>query len=246
MGTVGTVGSMVLFVGGMFSSLRMGRPRLQDVLDNSLAGLRLGWRPIVAVCAPFGMAFGFNFDSLLGVIGARAFAGGAVTPAVIRQAGPLVAALIVSTVVGSAFCADLGARTVRDEIAGMQVMSVNPLPRLVIPRVLATAIITPILFFFAAAALIIGGFVILVLFRNAHAGLFIDGMQRLVDVDDIMRSTLKALLHGAVVGVCACYWGMRAEGGPAGVAVAVRRSIIWSIVIVFTLDFMLTSIWYGI
>lgn len=245
MGMVGAVGNFVLFLGELVTSLRMGRPRFSDFLDNSLACLRLGWRPVVAVCAPFGMAFAFNFDSLLGVIGARAFAGGAIAPSVIRQAGPLVAATIVSAVVGAAFCADLGARTVRDEIAGMQVMGVNPVPRLVIPRVLATAAMTPVLFLFATAAVMLGGFVLLVLFRSTNAGIFIDGMQRLVKVEDIVLALVKSSIHGFIVGVCACYWGLRAQGGPAGVAVAVRKAIISSIIIVFCVDFMMTTVFYA-
>lgn len=244
MGMVGTVGHFVVFVSELFTSLRMGRPRFTDLLENSIACLRLGWRPVVAVCAPFGMAFAFNFDSLLGVIGARAFAGGAIAPSVIRQAGPLVTATIMAAVVGAAFCADLGARTVRDEIAGMQVMGVNPIPRLVFPRVVATAVMAPILFLFATAAVIIGGFVLLVMFRSANAGIFIDGMQRLVEVRDIFLALFKTGLHGFTIGVCACYWGLRAQGGPAGVAIAVRKSIISSIIIVFCVDFMLTTLFY--
>ncbi len=162
-----TTGDFFIYLALVITSLRFSRPRALDILDQTLGAFRLGWRPVVAVMFPFGMAFGFNFDSLLAIIGGRFFAGGAIAPSVIRQAGPLVVAMILTAVVGAAVAADLGARKVRDEIDAMRVMGVNPYPRLVIPRILGTAIASPFLYFMGVAAAIIGGFILLVVVRSS-------------------------------------------------------------------------------
>lgn len=238
------VGDFMLFIYRLGAALTISRPRLQDVLDDVLAALRLGWRPIVAICIPFGMAFGFSFDSILGIIGARPFAGPSIGPAVIRQAGPLVASLVLSTVVGSAFCADLGARATRDEIAASEVMAVNPISRLVIPRVFATMIAAPIFYLFASAAVIFGGFVLLIFVRGSNAGTFIEGLQALTEVRDIMLSVSKSIIFGWIVGLSASYFGLKAEGGPAGVASKVRLSIMFSVTVTFLVDLAWTSLFY--
>jgi phospholipid/cholesterol/gamma-HCH transport system permease protein len=242
---VNGTGSFFLFMWQVVTSLRFSPPRFSDILEQTLAALRLGWRPIVATTFPFGMAFAFNFDSLLGVIGARPFAGGAVAPSVIRQAGSLVSAMTLTAVVGAAFCADLGARKVRDEVAAHEVMSVNPLPRLVIPRMVALTFITPIMYFFASASAVMGGFILLVLVRGANAGLFLNGMQTLVQPADIYFSVIKAVIFGLEVGALACYFGFQATGGPSGVATKVRSMIITSTVVVFITDFALTTAFYA-
>lgn len=239
-----TTGDFFIYLALVITSLRFSRPRALDILDQTLGAFRLGWRPVVAVMFPFGMAFGFNFDSLLAIIGGRFFAGGAIAPSVIRQAGPLVVAMILTAVVGAAVAADLGARKVRDEIDAMRVMGVNPYPRLVIPRILGTAIASPFLYFMGVAAAIIGGFILLVVVRSSNAGSFITGMKTLVQVRDVTIAASKSVLFGTITGAMACFFGLRATGGPTGVASRVRTSIIATVSIVFVVDYAITSLVY--
>ncbi len=238
-------GDYILFTYRTFASLRYSLPSIEDIVENILLALRLAWRPTAATSVPFGMAFAFNFDNLLGVIGAQSFAGGAIGPATIRVQGPLIAALVMAAVVGAAFCADLGARKTHDELDAFSVMGVNPMPRLVIPRVIGTAVAMPVMFFFNCAAFILGAYLLLIIFRHNNAGAFIDGFKNLTQVSDIVVSTGKSVLYGAVVGLTACFFGFNAEGGPAGVARNVRSSIIASLTIVFVMEYAITSLLYG-
>ncbi len=241
---VSGLGTFVLFVGRLVSSTFWPRPRLADILEQTLAALRLGWRPIVAVNIPFGMAFSLNFESLLGVVGARSIAGGALVPAVVRQGGPLIAAIIAAAAVGSAFCADLGARTVRDEVAAHEVMGVDPVARLAVPKVVACLVAVPILTFFAVASSLAGGYFLIVVLRGGNAGQFMNGIDTILRLQDVVFAVVQALVFGLVVGLSATYFGLRAKGGPTGVARQVQLSIIASFVACFASGYLLTSLFY--
>ncbi len=235
----------MLFVWRTITALRYSQPKIADIIENTLAALRLAWRPTIAISIPFGMAFAFNFDSTLALIGAQSFAGGSIGPSTLIVQGPLLAALVTAGVVGAAFAADLGARKVRDEIAGMEVISVNPLPRLVIPRVIACTVSVPVMYILGSAAFLLGGYVLLVVFRGSNAGVFLNGFQTLIKVQDVYLSLAKSATFGLLVGVTACYFGFQAEGGPSGVASKVRKSIIAGLVLVFLAQFAFESLSSG-
>src|SRR3954467_563981 len=93
--------------------------------------------PTALVAIPFGAVVALQLGSLIVQLGAQSFTGAAAVLAIIQQAAPLVTALMVAGTGGSAICADLGARTIREEIDAMEVLGVNPVQRLVVPRVLA-------------------------------------------------------------------------------------------------------------
>lgn len=242
---VSGLGTFVIYVGRLCAAVIYPRPRLADILEQSLAALRLGWRPIVAVNIPFGMAFSLNFESLLGVVGARSIAGGALVPAVVRQGGPLVAAMISAAAVGAAFCADLGARTVRDEVAAHEVMGVDPVARLAVPKVLACVAVVPILTFFAIASSLAGGYFLIVVLRGGNAGQFMNGIDTLLRLRDVLFAAIQAFLFGLLIGLSATYFGLRASGGPTGVARQVQLSIITSFVACFASGYLLTSLFYA-
>lgn len=238
--------NFVLYVGGLFASLRNGRLRFTDVTDGVSQVLQVAWRPVVIVGMPVGMVFALNFDSLLGTIGLRAFASAGLVPSLVREAGPLISAVVATATAGAAFCSDIGARVVRDEIAAHQVMAVDPRVRIYWPRILGAMVGVPILSVFGTMAGLIGGWLLIVLLRNGSAGLYLAGFEGIIRPVDMGVLLMKSILYGLVVGMSATYFGSHAQGGPAGVAAATRRSIIASFAAIVVVGFVINSFFYAL
>ena len=113
--------------------------------------------PLILLSIPFGMVIALEVGSLLQQIGAQSQLGAAMVLAVVREQAPVATALLIAGAGGSAMCADLGSRRIRDEISAMEVMGVNPLHRLVLPRLLAATVVAVLLDAVVSVAGIAGG-----------------------------------------------------------------------------------------
>ncbi len=240
-----SISEFTLFIFGLFESVVITRPRLLDVLNSTERVLSIGWRPVVIVSIPIGMTFALNFDSLLGLVGLRSFAASGLVPAIVREAGPLFAGVVAAATVGAAFASDIGARKVRDEIAGSEVMSVDPRSRLYLPRIVGSMLGLPVLSIFATISALIGGWILIVILRSGSGGQYLAGFDAVLRVDDMIALLIKSVLYGLIVGISACYCGSRAAGGPSGVANATRKSIIASFTVIALADFIVNQFFYA-
>ena len=158
----------------------------------------------------------------------------------VTQVGPLVTVLIVAGAGATAMCADLGSRTIREEIDAMEVLGINPVQRLVTPRMLASGLVALLLNSLVVIIGILGGYVFSVFVQDVNPGAFAAGITLLTGVPEVIISCVKAALFGLIAGLVACYRGSddhrrRRQGGrqrgqrDRGVCVhgVVRRST-WS------------------
>src|SRR5688572_10911543 len=130
---------------------------LGEFLDQLWFLAKVTTIPVILISIPFGMVISLQVGALIKQLGAEAHLGSALVLAVVREQAPIATALMIAGAGGSAMCADLGARRIRDEISAMEVMGVNPIQRLVMPRVLAAVILAVLLDAVVSAAGIIGG-----------------------------------------------------------------------------------------
>ena len=114
--------------------------------------------PTALVSIPFGAVIALQVGSLAQQLGAQSFTGGASVLAVIQQASPIIVALLISGAGGSAICADIGSRTIREEMDAMEVMGVSPIQRLIVPRVLATMLVAVLLNGLVSVVGVMGGY----------------------------------------------------------------------------------------
>jgi phospholipid/cholesterol/gamma-HCH transport system permease protein len=161
----------------------------------------------------------------------------------VQQAAPIVTALLISGAGGSAVCADLGARTIREEIAAMEVLGISPVQRLVVPRVLAMATTAVVLNGLATVVGVAGGYFFNVIVQGGTPGAYIASFSAIAQVSDIAVSELKAVLFGAVAGVVAAYRGLNPPPGPKGVGDAVNQSVVISFVLVFFINLVVTALY---
>ncbi len=199
--------------------------------------------PAALVSIPFGAVVALQLGSLTTQIGAQSFTGAASALAIVQQASPLVTALLVAGAGGSAVCADVGARTIREEIDAMEVLGVNPVQRLLVPRVLAAMVVAVLLNGLVSVVGVIGGYAFNVLVQGGTPGAYLASFSSLAQVSDLWISSVKAVLYGLVAGVVAADRGLHPKGGPKGVGDAVNQSVVVTFLLLFLINVVLTGIY---
>ncbi|WP_433218052.1 MlaE family ABC transporter permease [Dactylosporangium sp. CS-047395] len=202
--------------------------------------------PAALVSVPFGAVIALQLGSLVRQLGAQSFTGAASVLAVVREAGPIVTALIIAGAGGSAICADLGARKIREELDAMQVLGIDPLHRLVAPRIAATMLVAVLLNGLVSVVGVAGGYFFNVVLQHGTPGAYLASFQALGQLPDLVVGELKALIFGAVAALVASYKGMTAKGGPKGVGDAVNHSVVITFMLLFALNFVITAVYFQI
>jgi phospholipid/cholesterol/gamma-HCH transport system permease protein len=202
--------------------------------------------PAALVSIPFGAVIALQLGSLVQQLGAQSYTGAAAVLAVVREAGPIVTALIIAGAGGSAICADLGARKIREELDAMQVLGIDPIHRLVVPRVLASMLVAVLLNGLVSVVGVAGGYFFNVVLQGGTPGAYLASFQALGQLSDLVAGEVKALLFGAVAALVASYKGMTAKGGPKGVGDAVNQSVVITFMLLFALNFVVTAIYFQV
>jgi phospholipid/cholesterol/gamma-HCH transport system permease protein len=202
--------------------------------------------PAALVSIPFGAVITLQLGSLVRQLGAQSFTGGASVLAVVREAGPIVTALVIAGAGGAAICADLGARKIRDELDAMRVLGIDPIQRLVVPRVLASMLVAVLLNGLVSVVGVAGGYVFNVILQGGTPGAYLASFQALGQLPDLVAGEVKALVFGAVAALVASYQGIMAKGGPKGVGDAVNRSVVVTFMLLFALNFVITAIYFQV
>jgi len=198
--------------------------------------------PTVLVAIPFCVIIVFQLNQLLQELGATDLAGAGSGLAVVREIGPVVSVLVVAGAGATAICADLGARKIRDELDAIEVMGLRPVQRLVVPRVLASTLVALALNGIVTLVGLGGSFIFSIFVQHASAGLFVANLTLLTNGVDFLVSELKAAVFGMLAGLVACYLGTRAKGGPKGVGEAVNQTVVFSFLLLFLANSVITAI----
>jgi len=199
--------------------------------------------PACLVAIPFGAIIALQTGALIRQLGAVSLNGGASVVAVVREASPIVTSLIIAGAAGSAICADLGSRKVKDEIAAMEVMGLSPLQRLVAPRVLAVMWVSILLNGLVSVVGVAGGYFFAVFAEHGSPGPYFGSFTELAQLPDLLQAEVKAALFGLVAALIASYKGLTAKGGPKGVGDAVNQSVVFTFMLLFAINFVATSIY---
>jgi len=204
---------------------------------------RVSLLPTILVSIPFGVIVSVQVGGVAGQIGAHSFIGAVNAIGVMRQAAPLVAAIMIAGVVGAAVTADIGARTVREEIDALKVMGINPVQRLVAPRLVAAVLVGVCLSAVVATTAILTGYVLVVgsglVSSGTYLGAFISFGQSL----DLVMAVLKSAIFGFLAVIVAAHKGLNARGGPKGVADAVNQSVVLSVIMLALVNVAITQVY---
>jgi phospholipid/cholesterol/gamma-HCH transport system permease protein len=236
------VGDVVILTGKtLLSAVRAPYPYGTEFVQQFLFLLKLCWFPLTIsmVTLSYG-APGLQAGNFLEIFGSLDRLGGFFIIAVIRNFAPFVTAVILAGVGGTAITADLGARKIREELDALQVLGVDPIKNLVVPRFLALMIVTALFNGFAIIAGLFGG-VLATLTFGAPVGPFFSTLLSNATTTDIWGSLLKTAIFGAIIAIVSCYKGMTASGGAEGVGRAVNQAVVISMLGVFSFDYIFTQ-----
>ncbi|MFE6862186.1 MlaE family ABC transporter permease [Nocardia sp. NPDC057668] len=236
------VGQFFAMIGDVVRGLATTRFRTAEFVEQSWMLARVSMVPTVLVAVPFTVLVSFTLNILLREIGAASLSGAGAAFGAVTQVGPMVTVLIVAGAGATAMCADLGSRVIREEIDAMAVLGIDPVVRLVIPRVVASTMVAVLLNGLVCAIGISGGFAFSVLLQGVNPGAFAGGITLLTGATELAISAVKALLFGMIAGLVACYRGLSVSGGPKGVGQAVNETVVYAFIALFVVNTIVTAV----
>jgi phospholipid/cholesterol/gamma-HCH transport system permease protein len=235
-------GDMMILAGRtIWSALRPPYPYGGELVSQFLFTLRLVWFPLLisTVAIDYG-APGLQAADFLRLFGAPDRLGGFFVIIVIREIGPFITAIVVAGVAGTAITADLGARKVREELDALQVLGVDPVKNLVVPRFLSLILVTGLFNIYAILFGLFGGLLAEVE-SGGTLGPFWATLFANADVTDLWGSVLKTSIFGAIIAIVCCYKGMTASGGAEGVGRAVNEAVVVSFLAFGAFNYVFTQ-----
>jgi phospholipid/cholesterol/gamma-HCH transport system permease protein len=179
-------------------------------------------------------------------VGATSFIGAIDALGILREAAPIVTALLLSGAGGSAICADLGSRNIKDEIDALRVLGLSPVERLVAPRVLAGLVVAMLLNGIVAFTAVLSGYIFDVTVLHGTPGSFLGSFSTFAKLDDFVVSTLKAMIFGVIAVLIAAYKGLNCKKGAAGVGIAVNQSVVLTAIVLFIVNLVITEVYFAI
>lgn len=198
--------------------------------------------PIIVLTGLFvGAVFALQTGKAFALFNAESLVGATIGLTLAREIGPVFTALMVTARACSAMAAELGTMRVTEQLDAMETMAVNPVHYLVVPRVVAATLMTPLLngiFIFMG---IFGGWLVGVKLLNIDEGSFLNKLYYYVDVNDLMGGFVKAAFFGCAIALISCYQGFYTKNGAEGVGRATTQAVVISSVVVLVMDYFLTS-----
>jgi phospholipid/cholesterol/gamma-HCH transport system permease protein len=235
-------GDMMILAGRTISAtLRPPYPYGGEFVWQFLFILRVCWLPLLAstLAISYG-APGLQASNLLSLFGALDRLGGLFVLAVVREIGPLITSIVLAGAAGTAITADLGARKIREELDALQVLGVDPVKNLVVPRFLALMLATGLFNIYAILFGLFGGLLALMV-EHQPLGPFWVTFFANTSTTDLWGSTLKTVVFGAITSIVCCYKGMTTSGGAEGVGRSVNQALVTSILGVGAFNYVFTQ-----
>jgi len=219
------------------------RARRELVVQLYVTGIRsLGVITVVAIFT--GMILALQTGIELRRFNQEVNIGTAVMVSMLREMGPFMTGLILAACVGSSMAAQLGTMTVSEEIAALEVMSIDPVRYLVMPRLLAMAIMTPMLAFYTCIMGVLGGGLVGMTQLGVPWVKYIENATRFADTKDLYVGLLKALVFGVIITIVSCHEGLSTTQGAVGVGLATRKAVIVSFLLILIIGYFITRLFY--
>jgi phospholipid/cholesterol/gamma-HCH transport system permease protein len=174
--------------------------------------------------------------------GGKLFIGKVVSLSLVRELAPVLMSLMVGGRVGAGITAELGTMKVTEQIDALRALATNPVRKLVVPRVLATTLMFPLLTIISCAVGIMGGLLIAVGNLHLTANFYLRSVIETVKYNDLASGVGKTFFFGFAIGLIACYNGLRTTGGADGVGRSTTRTVVTGAITVLIMDFFLTKL----
>ncbi|GFG74307.1 MlaE family ABC transporter permease [Mycobacterium botniense] len=220
------------------------RPRFQwrEAIQQGWFITSVSLLPTIAVAIPLTVLIVFTLNILLAEFGAADISGAGAALGAVTQLGPMTTVLVVAGAGATAICADLGARTIREEIDAMEVLGIDPIQRLVVPRVVASTCVGTLLNGAVITIGLVGGFLFGVYIQHVSAGAYVATLTLVTGLPEVIISVVKSAMFGLIAGLVGCYRGLTTKGGAKGVGTAVNETLVLCVLALFAVNVVLTTI----
>ena len=237
------IGEVVLLVAETFRQLRRP-PRFRHVFAQ-MSHLGVDSLPIVTLTLLFtGMVMTLQVAHEFIRFGAQSTIGGVITIAIGRELGPVLVGVVAAGRVGAAITAEISTMKVTEQIDALRVMATSPVGYLIVPRMLASMFMVPLLTVFGDVIGVIGGWMIATSHSEISTFLYFNSIDLFVDMHDITGGLVKAAVFGVIIAILGCYCGLKAPDGAEGVGIATTRSVVSSIIVIFIANCFLSLLLY--
>ncbi len=240
-GALEDAGELVVFSGQALRSL-FRRGGLFPEVWRQLELIGVQSLAIVVLTAVFSsLVMTVQFAVQLSRFGAKEYVGNVVAVSLVRELGPVLTALMVGGRVGAGITAELGSMAVTEQLDAMRAMCVDPVRRLVLPRVIAGAIALPLLTILADVLGVVAATLIASFDTHVSMSFFYSSITSGVEISDVAGGLIKTVVFGALITLIACHRGLRTRGGTQGVGLATTQTVVVTSITTLIVDFLLTK-----
>jgi phospholipid/cholesterol/gamma-HCH transport system permease protein len=198
--------------------------------------------PVIMLVGAFvGMVLAVEGYDQFAAIGQEVRLGGIINISVVKQIGPVLAAVMLAGRVGSAISAEIGTMRVTEQLDALRVMGADPISYMVVPRVMACVLMIPLLTIFSDLLGILGGYVVTVKGFGVNGNAYWEFSARFVGGYDLMTGLIKSVVFGLVIGLISCYKGFHCRSGAKGVGEAATEAFVSSFIAIIITNFVLAK-----
>jgi len=236
------IGGHLIMVGRAFAWLPRRPFRGKNLLE-AMEYIGFGSLPIVLLVGAFtGMVMSLQSVNAFRQFGLESFSGGTTGKAIALELGPVLTSLMLAGRAGAGIATELGTMRITEQIDALESMAVNPYQFLVLPRMIAAMIVTPILTLLFFVIGMGGAYFVAVLVERVDQGQWIANLRDIVESQDVLQGFLKAIVFGFMVSLVGCYQGYNATGGGRGVGIGTTRAVVIASVCTLVLDYFLSDL----
>ncbi|HWO21337.1 MAG TPA: ABC transporter permease [Kofleriaceae bacterium] len=236
------VGGHLILTGRALSWLPRRPFRWRNYLEAA-EYIGFGSLPIVLLVGAFtGMVLSLQSVYTLGQLGFESFSGAATGKALSIELAPVLTSLMLAGRAGAGIATELGTMRISEQIDALESMAVNPVQFLILPRLIAGMIVTPILTLLFFVVGMGGAYVVAIILEGVDQGQWVAKLRDLVEPTDVVQGLIKGVLFGFLVTLIGCFQGYNASGGGRGVGMGTTRAVVMGSVSTLILDYFLTDI----
>lgn len=215
-------------------------PRTSKVILHQMEHIGVNSLPLVLIIAIFtGAVAAWQAAYQLKGIAPLSILGGTTSRAIITELGPVLTGIVIAGRVGASIAAELGTMKVTEQIDALEIMAIDPIRYLALPRVFASVIMMPVLVVFANTIAVMGAFVVSNYFLNVSFAVFFNSVKQFFVFSDLTSGLVKTVFFGGVTALLGCHIGFKTEGGAEGVGLSTIRSFVLSAAMILILDYVL-------
>jgi phospholipid/cholesterol/gamma-HCH transport system permease protein len=197
---------------------------------------------VILVSLFIGMALSLQLAAELSALGLKMYTGKVVGISIIREIGPVAAALVFTGRVGSGMASELGSMVLGHQVDTLRVFGVDPIKKLVTPRVLSALVMLPALTLIGDAASLLGGYYVAVFVSHQSGHIYWSSVRDVLIFENVFAGSVKPFLFGYLIACISSYMGLSTRGGAIGLRSATTRAVVFSIITIIISDFILTRI----